>query len=39
MEELVFSVSAKKKPKFLARQGHEIVSAWRSYVEREWRAY
>jgi hypothetical protein len=39
MEELIFSISAKKKPKFLTRQEHEIVSAWRSYVEREWRAY
>lgn len=39
MEELIFSISAKKKPKFLTREEHEIVSAWRSYVEREWRAY
>lgn len=39
MEELIFSISAKKKPKFLTIQEHEIVSAWRSYVESEWRAY
>lgn len=39
MEELIFSISAKKKPKFLTTQEHEIVSAWRSYVESEWRAY
>lgn len=37
MEELIFSISAKKKPKFLTKHEHEIVSAWRSYVEREWR--
>ena len=39
MEELIFSISAKKKPKLLTKQEHEIVSAWRSYVDREWKAY
>lgn len=39
MEELIFSISAKKKPKFLTRQEYEIVSAWRSYVEKEWRTF
>lgn len=39
MEELIFSISAKKKPKFLTIDEHEIVSAWRSYTEREWRVY
>jgi hypothetical protein len=38
-EELIFSISARKKPKFLTIQEHGIVSAWRAYVDKEWRVY
>lgn len=36
-EELIFSISANRRPRFLTRDEHRIVSAWRGYVEREWR--
>ena len=36
-EELIFSISANRRPRFLTREEHRIVSAWRGYVEREWR--
>jgi hypothetical protein len=36
-EELIFSLSAKKKPKFLTEKEHITASAWRAYVDKEWR--
>lgn len=38
-EELIFSISSKKKPRFLSVHEHQIVSRWRAYVEKEWRRY
>ena len=38
-EELIFSISSKKKPTFLAKDEHQVVSRWRAYVEKEWRHY
>lgn len=38
-EELIFSISGKKKPAFLTTEDHKIFSEWRRYVVQEWKTY
>lgn len=38
-EELIFSISGKKKPAFLTTEDHKIFSEWRRYVVQEWKSY